>query len=121
MIYCYDDLTGKKESTMTRDDIKRVQQHVLVTLGFDFTFNSPRHFLDRYFHVLSDYCTEEVKSLALQILILQQVSERLLDFSGSQLAASALILAINQNSMSQYIFNIEQGKNFEAQHKFFFG
>lgn len=45
----------------------------------------------------------------------------MLDFTGSQLAASALILAINQNAMSQYIFNIEQGKNFDAQYKFLFG
>lgn len=82
-----------------------------MKLGFDFNFHSPRHFLDRYMRILDKHCNEDVKSLALQILILQQVNEKMLTFTGSQKAAISLILAINQHNMSDYIKNIEQGQD----------
>jgi hypothetical protein len=111
MIYAYDDLKGQEQSTMTKADIKAMEEKVLVQLGFDFNFSSPRHFLDRYIRILDEHiCSEETKTLALQILVLQQVNEKMLAYSGSQVAAASLILAINQQNMSDLMKNIEKGK-----------
>lgn len=95
MIYAYDDLKGQEDSTLTKADIKQMEEKILVQLGFDFNFSSPRHFLDRYIRILDTHCSEDTKTLALQILVLQQVNEKMLSYSGSQIAAAALILAIN--------------------------
>lgn len=80
-----------------------MEEKVLVQLGFDFNFSSPRHFLDRYIRILDEHLPEEYKTLALQILVLQQVSENMLNFSGSEIAASAVILAINQGRMADMV------------------
>jgi len=71
MIYAYEDLKGQEESTITKAAIKSMEERILVQLGFDFSFSSPRHFLDRYTRVLDQECSEETKTLALQILVLQ--------------------------------------------------
>lgn len=89
-------------------------------MGFDFNFSSPRHFLDRYIRILDGYCSEETKTLALQILVLQQVNEKMLAYSGSQVAAASLILAINQQNMHDLIKNIEDGTPSESQQKFLY-
>jgi transcription initiation factor TFIIIB Brf1 subunit/transcription initiation factor TFIIB len=114
MIYAYEDLKGQDESTITKADIKAMEEKILVQLGFDFSFSSPRHFLDRYMRLLDDQCTEETKTLALQILVLQQVNEKMLAYSGSQVAASSLILAINQQNMHDLIKHIEDGTTSES-------
>lgn len=103
MIYAYDELKGQDSSSITKDDLKKMEEKVLVVLGFDFNFSSPRHFLDRYIRILEECCPEEYKTLALQILVLQQVSEKMLDYSGSEIAASAIILAINQGRLADMV------------------
>jgi len=114
MIYAYEDLKGQEESTITKADIKSMEERILVQLGFDFSFSSPRHFLDRYTRVLDQECSEETKTLALQILVLQQVNEKMLAYSGSQVAAASLILALNQQNMHDLIKNIEDGTPSES-------
>lgn len=71
MIYAYEELKTEKDKEITKQQLKDMEELILVRLGFDFGFNSPRHFMDRYMRLLSDYCsTDEVKTLALQILVL---------------------------------------------------
>jgi len=103
MIYAYEELKGAAKVAISKEDLKRMEEKVLVQLGFDFNFSSPRHFLDRYIRILDEHLPEEYKTLALQILVLQQVTEKLLNYSGSEIAASAVILAINQGRMADMI------------------
>jgi transcription initiation factor TFIIIB Brf1 subunit/transcription initiation factor TFIIB len=120
MIYAYDDLKGQEDSTLTKADIKQMEEKILVQLGFDFNFSSPRHFLDRFIRILDVHCSEDTKTLALQILVLQQVNEKMLAYSGSQIAAASLILAINQQNMHELVSNIEKGMPSESQQKFLY-
>ena len=43
----------------------------------------------------------------------------MLNYTGSQMAASALIIAINQHNMTQYIKNIESEQDTSVYQKFF--
>lgn len=95
MIYAYEELKSEKDRDIEKSDLKEMEEKLLVQLGFDFSFNSPRHMMDRFMRILDPYCSEEVKTLALQILVLQQVNEKMLNYSAAQIAAASLILAIN--------------------------
>jgi len=61
MIYAYEELKGAAKVVISKDDIKKMEEKVLVQLGFDFNFSSPRHFLDRYIRILDEHLPEEYK------------------------------------------------------------
>ena len=92
MINALEDLNGDK---CKKDDLVELEEKILRLLGFDFNFNGPKQFLDRYLRVLGFDSNAKVNQMALQILTLSLVDEKLLNYRASQIAASAAILAIN--------------------------
>lgn len=61
MVLAYKQVRTQGDRMVTRADLKLMEQRVLVRLGFDFSFCSPRHFLDRFARVCKDHCTDEIK------------------------------------------------------------
>lgn len=92
MINALEDLNGDK---CKKEDLVNLEEKILRLLGFDFNFNGPKQFLDRYLRVLGYDANAKVNQMALQILTLSLVDEKLLNYRASQIAASAAILAIN--------------------------
>lgn len=92
MINALEDLNGDK---CKKEDLVNLEEKILRLLGFDFNFNGPKQFLDRYLRVLGYDANVKVNQMALQILTLSLVDEKLLNYRASQIAASAAILAIN--------------------------
>ena len=92
MINALEDLNGDK---CKKEDLVELEEKILRLLGFDFNFNGPKQFLDRYVRVLGYDNNAKVNQMALQILTLSLVDEKLLNYRASQIAASAVVLAIN--------------------------
>lgn len=92
MINALEDLNGDK---CKKEDLVELEEKILRLLGFDFNFNGPKQFLDRYLRVLGYDNNAKVNQMALQILTLSLVDEKLLNYRASQIAASAVILAVN--------------------------
>lgn len=92
MINALEDLNGDK---CKKEDLVELEEKILRLLGFDFNFNGPKQFLDKYLRVLGYDNNTKVNQMALQILTLSLVDEKLLNYRASQIAASAVILAIN--------------------------
>ena len=92
MINALEDLNGDK---CKKEDLVELEEKILRLLGFDFNFNGPKQFLDRYLRVLGYDNNAKVNQMALQILTLSLVDEKLLNYRASQIAASAVVLAIN--------------------------
>jgi hypothetical protein len=92
MINALEDLNGDK---CKKEDLVELEEKILRLLGFDFNFNGPKQFLDRYLRVLGFDSNAKVNQMALQILTLSLVDEKLLNYRASQIAASAVILAVN--------------------------
>lgn len=92
MINALEDLNGDK---CKKEDLVELEEKILRLLGFDFNFTGPKQFLDRYLRVLGYDDNAKVNQMALQILTLSLVDEKLLNYRASQIAASAAILAVN--------------------------
>jgi len=92
MINALEDLNGDK---CKKEDLVNLEEKILRLFGFDFNFNGPKQFLDRYLRVLDYDANAKVNQMALQILTLSLVDEKLLNYRASQIAASAAVLAIN--------------------------
>lgn len=73
--------------------------------------------MDRYLRVLDHDTNVKVNQMALQILTLSLVDEKLLNYRASQIAASAVILAINIFMVQK---ELKEGKSDTSPDSFFF-
>ena len=72
-----------------------MESRMLRTLGFDFNFSNPEHFIDRYLRITGYQFNKDVNQSAVQIMTLHFIDEGLMKFPISKIAASSVILAIN--------------------------
>jgi len=72
-----------------------LEAQILVTLGFDFNFPGPIQPLERYLRILNYDLNEIIFDMSYQICKFQLNDAQFLTYRPSQIAASALLLAIN--------------------------
>ena len=82
-----------------------MERDVIIQLGFDFDLVNPEMFIDRYLRVTDYHTLPLVRQLAIKILTLHYVDERLLKHPLSKIAACSVILAINITKMKQNLPN----------------
>ena len=103
-------LIDLRNKVITKDDIVLMEQQIILQFGFDFNFSSTLLFMERFLQVLNVQSDESVRKTANQIIVLQHVDEQMLNYNSSQIAACALILAINIQKMCQYIKDNNQNQ-----------
>lgn len=80
------------DNAYTRQEILEMERSILITLEFNITICSSYRFLQRFWKVASN--KEELFHLAQYLIELTLIEQRMLVYTPSQIAASALWLAI---------------------------
>lgn len=80
MIVALEDINGEK---CKKQDLVDLEEKILRKFNFDFNFNGPKQFLDRFIRVLGYQDNKKIHQIALQILTLSLVDAKLLNYRSS--------------------------------------
>ena len=98
---CYDRmtqyLTAAEQKMTSFETLVDMELDVLVRFGFDFNFLGPTLFIERYLRILEQHKVSEVRQLSQQICKYQLCDQMFLNYRPSQIAAAAVIIAMNVN------------------------
>jgi len=79
------------DKAYTKEEILKMEQQILMTLDFNVTFPSSYRFLERYAKIIN--ADTPLFNLARYLIELPLIEYRMLKYSPSNLAASALFLS----------------------------
>jgi cyclin B len=78
------------DNAYTKADVLQMEFLILNTLSFDVTFPTSHRFLERYTKLLRDECSSSAVHYAYFLMDLALLDVKMLQYSSSLLAASAL-------------------------------
>lgn len=88
-------LNEEEKKHVCKQSLIDLEANILCKLGFDFNFPGPIQFMERYLRILGYDLNKVVYEMAFQISKFQLNDAKFLNFRPSQLAACAVLLAIN--------------------------
>lgn len=97
---------------ISKEALIKLEAQILVTLGFDFNFPGPMQSLERYLRILDYDSNRTVNEMSFQICKYQLNEAQFLNYRPSQIAACALVIAINIFERDQLRYNNRQALEF---------
>lgn len=88
-------LDHSEQREITKQDVIDLESKMLKSLSFDFNNVSPAVFLERFLRVAGIHEDESLLSLGYDILKLTYSKAAFLEYKPSNMAAAALVLALN--------------------------
>lgn len=88
-------LSSEEKKNLTKKSLIDLESDILIKLGFDFNFPGPIQSMERYLRVLDYDMNKTVFEMGFQICKFQLNDAKFLNYRPSQIAACAVILAIN--------------------------
>jgi hypothetical protein len=98
-------LTDEEQKTVNKKLLTDLEAQIIVKLGFDFNFPGPIQFVERYLRILNFDKIKSVFDIAFAICIQQVLDPKFLNFKQSEIAACAVILAINMYNKDRNKFD----------------
>ena len=95
-------LTDDEKKGVNKQCLIDLEADILSTFCFDFNFPGPIQSMERYLRILGYDLNKTVNDMSYQISKFQLNDSKFLDFRCSQIAASAIIIAINIYERDQY-------------------
>ena len=95
-------LTDDEKKNLNKQALIELEADILSAFCFDFNFPGPVQSMERYLRILGYALNKTVYDMSYQICKFQLNDSKFLDYRCSQIAACAIIIAVNIFERDQY-------------------